>query len=274
MSSYHDAKGIAGNIIPAISTTNAIVAGIQVAQAVRILAAGCRCDDMTPETLKQLPHAYCNRKPTRRGNYLQPTQAEPPNPHCFVCQSSQLRLSIDTSKALLSDLITKVVKARLGFNEPYLTIGSSVIYEDGLDDDEDEDGYQDNLKLVLEACPAGGIVDGTILAVSDFTQKLDMKLVVKHVATEDLEKMGEAVAADLFAISGQWEPAPAPLAPPAPAAENDTETAQEVSIDDIEIIEELPTDTAATSSEGKKRSHGNDDFEIVEEAATPAKRAK
>lgn len=35
--SFHDAKGVAGNIIPAIATTNAIVAGIQVMQAVRLL---------------------------------------------------------------------------------------------------------------------------------------------------------------------------------------------------------------------------------------------
>ena len=35
--SFHDAKGIAGNIIPAIATTNAIVAGVQVMQAVRLI---------------------------------------------------------------------------------------------------------------------------------------------------------------------------------------------------------------------------------------------
>jgi ubiquitin-like 1-activating enzyme E1 B len=35
--SFHDAKGVAGNIIPAIATTNAIVAGVQVMQAVRLL---------------------------------------------------------------------------------------------------------------------------------------------------------------------------------------------------------------------------------------------
>ena len=34
---FHDAKGIAGNIIPAIATTNAIVAGVQVMQAVRLI---------------------------------------------------------------------------------------------------------------------------------------------------------------------------------------------------------------------------------------------
>jgi len=35
--SFHDAKGVAGNIIPAIATTNAIVAGIQVMQAVKLI---------------------------------------------------------------------------------------------------------------------------------------------------------------------------------------------------------------------------------------------
>jgi ubiquitin-like 1-activating enzyme E1 B len=37
--SFHDAKGVAGNIIPAIATTNAIVAGVQVMQAVRMITA-------------------------------------------------------------------------------------------------------------------------------------------------------------------------------------------------------------------------------------------
>ena len=32
-------KGIAGNIVPAISTTNAIVAGIQVLQAIKIITS-------------------------------------------------------------------------------------------------------------------------------------------------------------------------------------------------------------------------------------------
>ena len=35
--SYYEAKGIAGNIIPSIATTNAIIAGLQVLEAVKIL---------------------------------------------------------------------------------------------------------------------------------------------------------------------------------------------------------------------------------------------
>ncbi|CAM9302390.1 unnamed protein product, partial [Chrysoparadoxa australica] len=39
LQSYYEAKGIAGNIIPAIATTNAIIAGLQVTQALKILDA-------------------------------------------------------------------------------------------------------------------------------------------------------------------------------------------------------------------------------------------
>ena len=40
--SFHDAKGVAGNIIPAIASTNAIIAGLQVAQAIQLLGKKSR----------------------------------------------------------------------------------------------------------------------------------------------------------------------------------------------------------------------------------------
>jgi hypothetical protein len=42
-----------------------------------------------------------------------------------------------------------------------------MIYEEG--DGADED-YVDNLQKVLSDCPAGGISDGTVVTVEDFTQ--------------------------------------------------------------------------------------------------------
>lgn len=42
---------------------------------------------------------------------------------------------------------------------------------DGADED-----LQENLPLQLSACPAGGVVDGTVLEISDFTQNLDVSL--------------------------------------------------------------------------------------------------
>jgi ubiquitin-like 1-activating enzyme E1 B len=88
---FHDCKGIAGNIIPAIATTNAIVAGIQVLQAIKVL----KCGEISKATIKSIcPYTYCLRLPTRRGYYLQPSSPEEPNPLCYVCSSNQLTLQV------------------------------------------------------------------------------------------------------------------------------------------------------------------------------------
>eukprot|EP01041_Mallomonas_annulata_P016648 gene16648-34654_t len=112
--SYYEAKGIAGNIIPAIASTNAIVAGLQ----------------------------------------------------------------IDTKSNTLEDFLTKVIKSRLSFSSPSIVLGGSMIYEEGEDADEE---LKVNLKLILEKCPAGGIYDGVEVQVEDFTQNLEVTLLIKHI---------------------------------------------------------------------------------------------
>ena len=82
--SYHDCKGIAGNIIPAIATTNAIIAGLQVLEAVKIL----RNDRPIKEVCK---YTYCLRNRTRKGLYLQPVKLADPVPTCFVCGVAQVK---------------------------------------------------------------------------------------------------------------------------------------------------------------------------------------
>ena len=84
---YLDAKGVAGNIIPAISTTNAIVAGVQVMEAVKVLVS----QDIAGPVL---PHVYCLREPTRKGVYLMPTEPDEPTDGCFVCSTAQLQLEV------------------------------------------------------------------------------------------------------------------------------------------------------------------------------------
>jgi hypothetical protein len=59
----------------------------------------------------------------------------------------------------------------LGFNEPTVLLGSSFLYEEG--DGADED-LRENLPLALAQCPAGGVKDGSLLTVEDFTQKLSV----------------------------------------------------------------------------------------------------
>jgi len=96
--SLHDAKGIAGNIIPAIATTNAIVAGLQVIEALRLLQQqGDKCR-----------YTYVCRAQTRNGMLLQPTKLAKPSETCFVCNKSSVDLHINTTTTPLSILVDKV----------------------------------------------------------------------------------------------------------------------------------------------------------------------
>eukprot|EP00595_Chromulina_sp_UTEXLB2642_P000654 CAMPEP_0196768604 /NCGR_PEP_ID=MMETSP1095-20130614/42985_1 /TAXON_ID=96789 ORGANISM="Chromulina nebulosa, Strain UTEXLB2642" /NCGR_SAMPLE_ID=MMETSP1095 /ASSEMBLY_ACC=CAM_ASM_000446 /LENGTH=297 /DNA_ID=CAMNT_0042138489 /DNA_START=406 /DNA_END=1296 /DNA_ORIENTATION=- len=189
LNSFHDTKGIAGNIIPAISTTNAIIAGIQVFQAVKILK-----DSSSP-----LKDVYCSRCPTRKGVYLLPSNPDKPNEKgCCVCSTAILQLKVDTNSFILNDFINKVLKSKLGFIRPSVTIGSSVIYEDlsdeNPDDYEDEiQFYQKNLLLPLDHCPGGGLRHDTSVFITDSVSNVKMNLIVKHITNEELDKLSEDV---------------------------------------------------------------------------------
>lgn len=67
---------MAGNIIPAIATTNAIIAGVVVLHAFNILQ----------NNLESCQTVYLRPKPTHRNQLIVPEKfLNPPNPKCYVC---------------------------------------------------------------------------------------------------------------------------------------------------------------------------------------------
>lgn len=69
---------MAGNIIPAIATTNAVIAGVVVLHAINILSA----------QLGKCQTVYVRYKPNHRGLIVVPEKSLiGPNPKCYVCAS-------------------------------------------------------------------------------------------------------------------------------------------------------------------------------------------
>lgn len=69
---------MAGNIIPAIATANAMVASLAVFQAVRVITG----------QVEACKTVYLRREPNHIGRILAPERdLLPPKPTCFICSS-------------------------------------------------------------------------------------------------------------------------------------------------------------------------------------------
>lgn len=180
--SLFEAKGIAGNIVHAVATTNAIVAGLIVIEAIKVLQHDFHSLRMT----------YCNEIPTRK-LLLMPVEPFEPNKACFVCSKTPLTLEVNTSRTKLHDFIEKIVRAKLGMNLPMVMHGSSLLYEVG--DDLDEDmirNYEANLEKVLSELPSP-ITGGTVITVEDLQQEFTCNINIKQRLEFDEEKEPDAM---------------------------------------------------------------------------------
>ncbi|KAJ7510269.1 hypothetical protein B0H11DRAFT_1181473 [Mycena galericulata] len=121
-----EVKEMAGNIIPAIATTNAIVSGLIVLQALQILR----------KSYDKLRNVHLQVKPAVP---LSTITMCPPNPSCGVCRDTYGKILCDPKRALLGD----VVRGVLGGDEREVSV-----YEDKrvLSDPDWEDNYERTLE--------------------------------------------------------------------------------------------------------------------------------
>uniref|UniRef100_A0A5K3FSI6 SUMO-activating enzyme subunit n=1 Tax=Mesocestoides corti TaxID=53468 RepID=A0A5K3FSI6_MESCO len=125
-------KSLAGNIIPSIATTNAIIAGAMVLQGLNVLhnrIDAVRC-------------VYLHRHPTATGRFLAPCRPIPPNPHCLVCAGGpkrELRLICEPHDMQLSQLRDEVLIKWLGMLAPDVEIDGRGVILISSDEDETKD---------------------------------------------------------------------------------------------------------------------------------------
>ncbi|KAF2842435.1 ubiquitin-activating enzyme E1 3 [Patellaria atrata CBS 101060] len=127
--SKFDIKQMAGNIIPAIATTNAMTAGLCVLQAFKVLR-------------NELGKARMVFLTKSTEHIITAEMLRPPRPNCPICSVAQTKVQVDTSRATLNDLVDDLLKLELGYEGEF-----SVSSENGmLYDPEFDDNLSKNFK--------------------------------------------------------------------------------------------------------------------------------
>lgn len=113
---------MAGNIIPAIATTNAITAGLCVLQAFKVIR----------EDYKSARMVFLSRSADRA---FSAEKLSPPNPECEICGVARTSIEADITRATLGDLVEKVLRGTLGYGEEIgVLMDQALLYDADFDD--------------------------------------------------------------------------------------------------------------------------------------------
>ncbi|TDG52680.1 hypothetical protein AWZ03_000913 [Drosophila navojoa] len=177
--SRFEIKSMAGNIIPAIATTNAITAGISVLRAFSVLQA----------KWEQCKAVYARLRLNGRNQFLVPDAFFPaPNPNCYVCASDPaITLRIDTKRVQIKAFRDEVLIKTLNMVNPDVTVESTGSILISSEEGETECNEQ---KLLSDM----NIVDGVILKCDDFFQSYELSIIISHFDAERDDVLFEVIA--------------------------------------------------------------------------------
>eukprot|EP00441_Pelagodinium_beii_P013725 CAMPEP_0197662142 /NCGR_PEP_ID=MMETSP1338-20131121/52247_1 /TAXON_ID=43686 ORGANISM="Pelagodinium beii, Strain RCC1491" /NCGR_SAMPLE_ID=MMETSP1338 /ASSEMBLY_ACC=CAM_ASM_000754 /LENGTH=589 /DNA_ID=CAMNT_0043239861 /DNA_START=74 /DNA_END=1843 /DNA_ORIENTATION=+ len=169
-----DAQSIAGSIIPAVASTNAIVSGLEVVQLLHVLAA-----KDTPMRQTRARTVWVRFPEPSRKKILQPSSLQSPNPDCFVCGARTARVAVKSmSKCKIADFAKACIQGQLGAHRPALYVNGSCIFDPEYPEpgeEAEEEGLHPEWSL-----QEWGLSSGSLIQVEDEGQGFSCNLVLRE----------------------------------------------------------------------------------------------
>lgn len=177
--SRFEIKSMAGNIIPAIATTNAITAGMVVLHSFKVLQ----------ERFEQCTNVYMRLRPNARNQIITADKfLNPPNPKCYVCSAKpEVTLKVDTERLTIKELRDEVLIKAMNMIDPDVLIDGTGTIVLSSEEGETESNNPKTLKEMH-------IVDGSVLKVDDFHQNYELTVIVVHQKAEYDQSLFEVIA--------------------------------------------------------------------------------
>ncbi|EGD75511.1 hypothetical protein PTSG_06582 [Salpingoeca rosetta] len=185
LKSRFDIKSMAGNIIPAIATTNAVVAGLILTEAMKVLRGD----------IDSCKAVYLSRTAMGAGRrVVNPVPISAPNPKCYVCgERAQVTVRLDPSRVTVETLAEQLLKKDLSLVAPVVVLASGAEMIAAPEDEEEEHILK--TKVYPRTLASFGIRDGTACSVMDDMQaNFKLSLVFRQADEHDPDTPYEIVA--------------------------------------------------------------------------------
>lgn len=221
--SKFETKSLAGNIIPAIATTNAIVAGLIVLQALKVLNT----------KINECKTVYVRDKPSVQNKLIVESQLVKPNDKCYVCAPKpEIFVKLNVNAFTIKQFETKILKQELNMVLPDVEIndgtGRIIISSEEGETTENND----------KTLNFFGLADQSSLKCDDFFQNYELRIILVHSeAINPVTNNGK----DYEIVADQQ------LLKEISEKENGAQASN--------VVDQTPQNTAAAAAEEKKRTY-------------------